>query len=86
MKYNTNFFTEANGKPSATRLMSFASLLTAVALSLLTILYADDDSKDEGLLLVYAFLTSATAPKIIQKNFEVKDDTDKHNGYIDSPN
>lgn len=72
MLKDTNFFTEINGKQSATRLMSFASLLTAIALSFLTLLYADVNSKDEGLILVYAFLSSSSIPKVVQKSLETK--------------
>lgn len=75
MKYNTNFFTEQNGKPSSVRLMSFMSLVTAITLSLLTLLYTDESAKDDGLLLVYAFLTSATAPKVLQRNIESKNNS-----------
>ena len=62
-----HYFTEETGKPSCMRLMSFISLLSAVAIAIMTINVVDAESKDEGLLLTYAFLVSAFAPKTVQK-------------------
>ena len=56
------------------RLMSFTSLLSAIVIAIMTISVADTESKDEGLLITYAFLVSAFAPKTVQKFAE-------HNHY-----
>ena len=62
--------------------MCFVSLITAISLSCLTLLVADTESKDEGILLTFGFLVSAFAPKAVQKFAETKVPTPNTTGIV----
>lgn len=61
------FFQEPSGMYSTTRLMSFTSLLAAIAFGLLTVL---GKAGPDGPLITLAFLGAGVGQKLIQKPLE----------------
>jgi hypothetical protein len=61
-------FEEAPGHTSATRVMSFVSLLAACGFGYLTLTAEDPSRIDAAITLI--FVTGAFAPKVFQKAFE----------------
>ena len=64
------FFEETEGVKSSMRLMSFVSLLTSIAISIISVLNNQLDSN--VLILISSFIIGAFAPKSIQKFAENK--------------
>ncbi len=62
------FLTEATGKPSGMRLMSFVALIAAIAFGFFTV----REPSNAGLYITFGFLISAFAPKALQKFAESK--------------
>ena len=64
----SDFFEDNKGHKSSMRLMCFISLMTAVALGCLIVVF----EKDIGVEITMAFLAGAFAPKAVQKYTETK--------------
>ncbi len=65
----TGLLTDDHGKRSMMRLMSFISILAAIAIGLITVL-ADQNQGNDGGLITGSFLLAAFAPKALQKYIE----------------
>ncbi|MDJ0718124.1 MAG: hypothetical protein QNJ54_28515 [Prochloraceae cyanobacterium] len=69
-KMTVGFMKEDNGNSSSMRLMSFISLISAIAFGGFTL--ANPKVKEVGINLTFSFLVAAFTPKAVQKFAEQK--------------